>query len=239
MSKIEITHRICKSCGLNKPLEELHKTVDKGKLYYRPFCHACWLIRRRELRQKPAHIPYGLQASRKCDDCGLEFPTDQFPWKNKGKNQRVTACRPCWNARKRAYNAALPTGFRSLQERPQRLRYAEANREKINAKNREYNRTHPEQRLAIFRRRKQRLKAGGKIDRQAVIDRDGLTCYLCRKSLTDRSAGIDHVIPLCKGGTNDTNNLRVACRKCNSHKGISLLDDLHNFPYFQRLGFTA
>ena len=66
-----------------------------------------------------------------------------------------------------------------------------------------------------------------------LIKRDGMTCYICGKTCTkdDRRWGtfgpdyptIDHVIPLCKGGTHTWDNVRIACGECNDKKGGSLL----------------
>lgn len=65
-----------------------------------------------------------------------------------------------------------------------------------------------------------------------LIKRDGMTCYICGKTCTkdDKRWGtfgpdyptIDHVIPLCKGGTHTWDNVRVACGECNDAKGGSL-----------------
>lgn len=65
-----------------------------------------------------------------------------------------------------------------------------------------------------------------------LIRRDGMTCYICGKTCTkdDRRWGtfgpeyptIDHVIPLCKGGTHTWDNVRIACGECNEAKGGSL-----------------
>lgn len=65
-----------------------------------------------------------------------------------------------------------------------------------------------------------------------LIKRDGMTCYICGKACTkdDKRWGmfgpdyptIDHVIPLCKGGTHTWDNVRVACGECNDAKGGSL-----------------
>ncbi len=51
-----------------------------------------------------------------------------------------------------------------------------------------------------------------------VIKRDGLNCYLCNRELTYKSATIDHVVPLSKGGFHCLNNVKIACLKCNQEK---------------------
>lgn len=54
------------------------------------------------------------------------------------------------------------------------------------------------------------------------------TCYICGRIFTswptrkDSNGGemlsMDHIIPVCKGGTNDETNLAIACMSCNSKK---------------------
>lgn len=56
--------------------------------------------------------------------------------------------------------------------------------------------------------------------RQAVMQRDGYQCQVCRD--TDDLC-LDHIIPESKGGTKDINNLQVLCRSCNSKKGIKTM----------------
>ena len=68
-----------------------------------------------------------------------------------------------------------------------------------------------------------------------LIERDGMTCYLCGKTCTkdDNRWGsfgpdyptIDHVIPLSKGGTHTWDNVRVACGICNELKGDEVISD--------------
>lgn len=46
----------------------------------------------------------------------------------------------------------------------------------------------------------------------------GWRCWMCRKSLTEKTATEDHVIPLSKNGANWISNIRPACKSCNSKK---------------------
>ena len=46
-----------------------------------------------------------------------------------------------------------------------------------------------------------------------------LTCYLCLGPIEFCKDNLEHKTPLSRGGTNEYNNLRVACNKCNLRKG--------------------
>lgn len=63
----------------------------------------------------------------------------------------------------------------------------------------------------------------GEINRFAVFQRDGYRCYLCGRqtaeSPSDRRPQLDHVVPLCRGGTHTMDNVRCACQRCNLTKG--------------------
>lgn len=54
--------------------------------------------------------------------------------------------------------------------------------------------------------------------RLRIYARDGFCCRYC---LTGAGGvlTLDHVVPLCKGGTNDDSNLVTCCRRCNRIKG--------------------
>jgi hypothetical protein len=43
-------------------------------------------------------------------------------------------------------------------------------------------------------------------------------CIWCKNPLTAETATIDHVIPLSRGGTNGTDNMRLACNGCNQSR---------------------
>ena len=44
-------------------------------------------------------------------------------------------------------------------------------------------------------------------------------CYWCHKSLTLKTATIDHKIPLFRGGLDNENNMVLACEPCNKTRG--------------------
>lgn len=64
----------------------------------------------------------------------------------------------------------------------------------------------------------------------AIYKRDGWECYICGTEVhrytspnlvgrMDDEATIDHVWPLSKGGSDSPDNVKTACRKCNTAKG--------------------
>ena len=54
-------------------------------------------------------------------------------------------------------------------------------------------------------------------------------CVYCATRLDQRTATLDHVVPLARGGANDPGNLVVACAPCNRLKS-----DLLPFEFFAR-----
>jgi len=58
--------------------------------------------------------------------------------------------------------------------------------------------------------------------RALVLERDGRVCHYCGKALPLKSSAcLDHVVPRSKGGSDDPDNLVVACKRCNTQKGNS------------------
>ena len=56
--------------------------------------------------------------------------------------------------------------------------------------------------------------------RQAILKRDGYKCVLCGNTAKRTILEVDHIKPICRGGTNDPDNLRTLCHGCNIGKRI-------------------
>jgi 5-methylcytosine-specific restriction endonuclease McrA len=66
----------------------------------------------------------------------------------------------------------------------------------------------------IAMRRRRQPRELWRISRKAILTRDAYRCVRCGVSVTSSTANIDHIVPLSKGGTNSTDNLRTLCRPC-------------------------
>jgi 5-methylcytosine-specific restriction endonuclease McrA len=61
---------------------------------------------------------------------------------------------------------------------------------------------------------------------ESLAERDGIKCNICTKPVNMSKSGldplgptIDHLLPVSKGGTNDSFNLALAHRRCNTSRG--------------------
>ncbi|WP_193319017.1 HNH endonuclease [Nonomuraea phyllanthi] len=79
-------------------------------------------------------------------------------------------------------------------------------------------------RAAIMRKvkfnRRRRLRAAfvEVVDPQYIFQRDQGVCQICRKRVRAGEWSLDHIIPLSRGGTHETANVRLAHKRCNSRK---------------------
>lgn len=84
---------------------------------------------------------------------------------------------------------------------------------------------------SVTRRARIRSAATEAVNRIKVFERDKWACQMCgvktvREPYTDRSAELDHIIPIAAGGEHSYRNTQCACRKCNLSKGASALGQL-------------
>ncbi len=50
-------------------------------------------------------------------------------------------------------------------------------------------------------------------------------CFYCQTDVEAENLGIDHVIPMCKGGANSVENIVASCFGCNAKKSVKIPDD--------------
>ena len=63
-----------------------------------------------------------------------------------------------------------------------------------------------------------------RVDLAAILERDGMWCYLCEKPIASLDVlHFDHVIPLSKGGPHAAANIRPSHALCNLRKGARLI----------------
>lgn len=79
-----------------------------------------------------------------------------------------------------------------------------------------------QQNIDSFNRKVKRQKISEKL-RFKIYRRDGFLCQYCRKSCPEIELSIDHIIPLAKGGSNESDNLTTACIQCNRGKSDELV----------------
>lgn len=63
----------------------------------------------------------------------------------------------------------------------------------------------------------------GKKDRFEFLKKFNFTCQYCGRKAPEVVFHIDHILPKSKGGTNEVNNLTLACDDCNIGKRDNLL----------------
>jgi len=58
--------------------------------------------------------------------------------------------------------------------------------------------------------------------REVILERDGATCAYCG---AEHDLTIDHILAVAAGGSDDLDNLCVACRSCNASKWANPLSE--------------
>lgn len=218
----------CSKCNLAKPLDAF--TILHGVA--RHHCKLCAAESMREHRAKhPEQRDARLAAKRAWDEVNREHVAES--------NRRYKAAHAPELSKKQKEQRAGPgrekfleRGRRSYQRQVESGRsqaYYKANKEKFLERERQAWRKHPERRMDKDARRRAQKYATRveKVERLAIITRDASTCYLCKTVLETRKVAIDHVVPLARGGTHTADNLRVACKSCNSRKHKKLLAELN------------
>jgi len=130
---------------------------------------------------------------------------------------------PDSNLRTRRIAAKLGVQVRELDEISRRLREVELVDEHLNPVSwdeLQFQSDNSKERVKKYRakRKANGLSAGSETYQKhlpALMERDGGACVYCRSK--DKLC-IDHMVPVAQGGTDDFDNLAIACKACNSGK---------------------
>lgn len=159
-------------------------------------CRVCNLPMQRSKTSKPQ----GEARHHKCRD-----------WHGESGYRRGCRCDECkagQAAKMRTYAAAYRVKNGENPTTAYRRSFREANGYWPNARGSDW--IHPKLRLELY-------------------ERDGWICYLCELQVDrdgdpngNRAPSLDHVTPKSLGGSDDPENLKTACRACNSRKGVTV-----------------
>jgi len=69
------------------------------------------------------------------------------------------------------------------------------------------------------RRRHKQKKTNTKLKKRLFGHLFMAPCYYCKKVFLVDILTVEHLTPLCLGGTNDPSNIALACLTCNQEKG--------------------
>jgi hypothetical protein len=168
-------------------------------------------------------------AQKRCPQCGEIKDLSEFPHNKRTKSGFASWCKKCCNAKTNGAYHNNPKRNQYIRDfvrdRYQRLKiespeFIQSRRQE----SKDWNESHPEQHMRSLTRcqdsyRAERMGSEGSYTIQERVDLEneyGGRCAYCGS--TDK-VGLDHVIPLCLGGTNSIDNLVPCCHACNVSKG--------------------
>lgn len=109
-----------------------------------------------------------------------------------------------------------------------RALYRAARREELSLKGRNYRKNHPEKMQVIDRNHKLKRKSvegqHTPFEIKKLLESQKNKCAWCKCRVYLKPTGgqtkahIDHIMPLCKGGTNWIKNIQILCAACNLKK---------------------
>lgn len=214
----------CVNCKLERIVSQsLYSQIKLGKRVDR--CMDCWRLQK--IKERTISCP-------DCDNTRIVSDGTLCAIK---KGRLLGLCTDCKIIRAKRPNlgqfqkghepANKGTGTQTPEDkRLYKLRWREANRDKVNEYfNDYYYKNHEASKLSRRLSRAKR-RAVGEISRviaQGLLEKSLGQCYICSTEFGDKWE-IDHINPIKLGGDNSLDNLAIACRSCNRKKSSKSLE---------------
>lgn len=217
---ITIITRICTSCQASKEASQFYKHPNGLHGLSSQCKHCC------KARQKAAKIADPEKAKQQRHAIYLRRRDKHF--------EEVRRRRKLNPDMEKAYRRSV---YLKNKERHQQQakKYREVNKDKITAKNKEWAKNNPLRRRVVMQNRRAKVRASeGRHTAQqisALHQRQRERCACCRVSISQQYH-IDHIIPLCRNGSNGIQNIQLLCPQCNWSKGGK-----DPIDFMQELGF--
>lgn len=174
--------------------------------------------------------------TKKCTKCGLAKPLEDYN-KGNGKHNRKSECRVCTKKRAKEYK-------QRPEVKEKRRDYQKSYRESLSSERKtdlylrrkdkvnEWLKNNPEfvraKRKKDYTRKRELWVSAGPLCSSSIhhieeyntehFSSTNLHCEYC-SSLIVGFYDLEHVIPLCRGGTHKTENLAISCSGCNRGTG--------------------
>lgn len=241
--------KVCENCEIELPLKSFDSWKNKnGTIGYRKKCFNCrneiklgrkpnsinkpfydetqcgWFKLCKSCQQIKAVVEFRVQKGKitYCKSCSKEFSKEQGKkrtreGKNKEYARRAYQNNPEIRKKQLLYHRTLGNARRNQKRLSMNPQQREAYIQKCHGYN------------SIRRARKKGASVIVSFSKADIIKRDGLNCYLCEKLLTEKTATIDHVLPLARGGCHKPENAKIACKKCNFSKHSKTLTEYKKY----------
>lgn len=186
---------------------------------------------------------------RRCTQCDVEKPFEEFHRSPKRKDGIYPWCKPCSIAKSKEYqNKPGRKEAKRKYDKDRSIRLAdiirakgkihyEANRERMVREAGEWAKKNPARRRAIslaYKARRRAIERAGMSGREFAVWLDGRNkvCHWCAIECTE-SYHVDHVMPLSKGGAHEAWNLVISCKPCNQRKS-----NKHPLDWLSEIGYN-
>lgn len=206
-------HRACSSCLEVFPATSRHfKHHSEGRL--RRKCRACEVgPKRRTHERAKMDCPTGMMP---CFTCMEVKPHTAEYFRVSAKGVVECQCLVCLR-KSSAANLRKNRSENRAKYLSRERAYREANREQACAATKRYRAKHPERVRALRYTRKGAPGSHTAEDLIGMYDSQGGLCAYCESPMFDKWT-VEHMTPVCRGGTNDWDNIALACGWCNSSK---------------------